>query len=243
MAVDSALHEAASATRTAPLIDHLRELRRRALICAIAVVAGGVAGFSFSDQLIELLRGPLGSTKLYFTGVGDAFGIRMQLSLIAGISLAMPILLWQVWAFVSPGLTSSERRSARPWLPLALALFALGAVIAWSVLPFAVGFLLSFASDDLLPMIAADRYFGFVSGLVLLFAVAAEYPILLVFLSRVGVITSAKLRAWRKGAIVGAVIISAIATPGTDLVSPLVLAITLLLLYELSILLVRAGGR
>ena len=68
MAVDSALHEAASATRTAPLIDHLRELRRRALICAIAVVAGGVAGFSFSDQLIELLRGPLGSTKLYFTG-------------------------------------------------------------------------------------------------------------------------------------------------------------------------------
>jgi sec-independent protein translocase protein TatC len=153
----------------------------------------------------------------------------MQLSLIAGISLAMPILLWQVWAFVSPGLTNAERRSARPWLPLALALFALGVVIAWSVLPFAVGFLLSFGSDDLLPMIAADRYFGFVSGLV--------------FLSRVGVITSAKLRAWRKGAIVGAVIISAIATPGTDLVSPLVLAITLLLLYELSILLVRAGGR
>jgi len=243
MAVDSALHDGAGLTRTAPLVDHLRELRRRMLICTVAVVAGGITAFSFSDQLIELLRGPLGTTKLYFTGVGDAFGIRMQLSLIGGIALAMPILLWQVWAFVSPGLTNEERRSARPWLPLALLLFALGAVVAWSVLPFAVGFLLSFASEDLLPMIAADRYFGFVSGLVLLFAVAAEYPILLVFLSRVGVITSTKLRSWRRGAIVGAVIISAIATPGTDLVSPLVLAITLLLLYEFSILLVRAGGR
>jgi len=243
MAVDSALHEAASVTRTAPLVDHLRELRRRVLICTVAVVVGAAAAFSVSDQLIELLRGPLGSTKLYFTGVGDAFGIRMQLSLIGGLAIAMPILLWQVWAFISPGLTSAERRSARPWLPLALALFLIGAVVAWSILPIAVGFLLGFASEDLLPMIAADRYFGFVSGLVLLFAVAAEYPIVLVFLSRVGLVTSAKLRAWRRGAIVGVVIISALATPGTDLVSPLVLAITLLLLYEFSIILVRAGGR
>jgi sec-independent protein translocase protein TatC len=159
----------------------------------------------------------------------------MQLSLIGGLAIAMPILLWQVWAFISPGLTSAERRSARPWLPLALALFLIGAVVAWSILPIAVGFLLGFASEDLLPMIAADRYF--------VFAVAAEYPIVLVFLSRVGLVTSAKLRAWRRGAIVGVVIISALATPGTDLVSPLVLAITLLLLYEFSIILVRAGGR
>ena len=109
MAVDSALHEAASVTRTAPLVDHLRELRRRVLICAVAVVVGAAAAFSVSDQLIELLRGPLGTTKLYFTGVGDAFGIRMQLSLIGGLAIAMPILLWQVWAFISPGLTSAER--------------------------------------------------------------------------------------------------------------------------------------
>jgi len=243
MAVDSALQEAPELTRTAPLVDHLRELRRRVLICAITVVIGSAASFTYSDQLIELLRGPLGPTKLYFTGVGDAFGIRMQLSLIGGLVIAMPILLWQVWAFISPGLTSAERRSARPWLPLALALFLIGAVVAWSILPIAVGFLLGFASENLLPLIAADRYFGFVSGLVLLFAVAAEYPIVLVFLSRVGVVTSTKLRSWRRGAVVGVVIISAIATPGTDLVSPLVLAITLLMLYELSIILVRAGGR
>lgn len=243
MAVETALSEGARTTRTAPLADHLRELRRRLIICAVAVVVGGVVAFGASDQLIEVLRSPLGPVKLYFTGVGDAFGIRMQLGLIGGIALAMPIILWQVWAFVSPGLTDDERRGARPWLPLALALFLLGALVAWGILPFAVGFLLGFANEDLLPMIAADRYFGFVSGLVLLFAVAAEYPILLVFLSRVGLVTSAKLRSWRRAAIVGVVILSALATPGTDLVSPLVLAITLLLLYEFSIVLVRAGRR
>jgi sec-independent protein translocase protein TatC len=92
-------------------------------------------------------------------------------------------------------------------------------------------------------MIAADRYFGFVGGLILVFALAAEYPIVLVFLSRVGIVTSAKLRAWRRGAVVGIVILSTVATPGTDLVSPIILAVTLLILYEFSIILVKAGGR
>ena len=111
------------------------------------------------------------------------------------------------------------------------------------MLPFAVGFLLSFQSELLVPLIAADRYFAFVGSLMLVFGLAAEYPILLVFLSRVGLVSSAKLRAWRRGAIVGIVIVSAIATPGTDLVSPIVLGVVLILLYELSIALIRMGGR
>jgi sec-independent protein translocase protein TatC len=237
------MRESATTTRTAPLVEHLRELRRRITLSLLAVLIGAVVAFAFSDTLISLLRSPLGGVKLYFIGIGDAFGIRMQLSLIGGIALAMPVLLWHAWAFISPGLTSSERRSARPWLPLALVLFLVGAAVAWSVLPFAVGFLLSFASADLVPMIAADRYFGFVGGLILVFALAAEYPIVLVFLSRVGIVTSAKLRAWRRGAVVGIVILSTVATPGTDLVSPIILAVTLLILYEFSIILVKAGGR
>ncbi len=243
MTAKALVREAEGASVTAPLVDHLRELRRRIVLSLFAVFIGSILTFAFADSLITLLRSPLGSVKLYFTGVGDAFGIRMQLSLIGGIALAMPILLWQAWAFISPGLTRSERRSARPWLPLALILFLIGAVVAWSVLPFAVGFLLSFASADLLPMIAADRYFAFVGGLILIFALAAEYPILLVFLSRVGIITSAKLRTWRRGAVVGIVILSTIATPGTDIVSPIILAVTLLILYEFSIILVKAGGK
>jgi len=227
----------------APLVDHLRELRRRVGVAFTAVLIGTIGAFLFSDRLIELLRAPLGDVPLYFTGVGDAFGIRMQLSLVAGVALAMPVWLWQGWAFVRPALTPSERRAAGPWLPLALLLFLVGATVAWIVLPFAVGFLLSFASDTLQPLITADRYFGFVGSLILVFGLAAEYPILLVFLARIGVVSSAKLRAWRKAAIVGIVVASTVATPGTDLVSPIVLAVVLYGLYELSILLIRAGKR
>lgn len=227
----------------APLVEHLRELRRRVGIAIAAVVAGAIITFAWCDPLIALLRAPLGDTPLYFVGVGDAFGIRMQLSLIGGVSLAMPIWLWQAWAFIRPGLTDAERRAARPWIPLALLLFLVGVGVAWVVLPFAVSFLLSFATDDLTPLIAADRYFGFVGSLMLVFGLATEYPILLVFLSRVGLITSVKLQRWRRNALVLAVIIGAFATPGTDLISPIVLAVVLYILYELSIRLVRAGGR
>jgi len=227
----------------APLVHHLKELRRRVGIALAAVVVGGIVTFAWADTLIALLRTPLNDTPLYFVGVGDAFGIRMQLSFIGGVALAMPVWLWQAWAFIRPGLTDSERRAARPWIPLALLLFVVGVAVAWVVLPFAVSFLLSFATDDLTPLIAADRYFGFVGSLMLVFGLATEYPILLVFLSRVGIITSAKLRTWRRGAVVGIVILSAIATPGTDIVSPLILAVTLLILYEFSIILVKAGGK
>jgi sec-independent protein translocase protein TatC len=204
---------------------------------------GGIITFAWCDPLIALLRAPLGDTPLFFVGVGDAFGIRMQLSFIGGVALAMPIWLWQAWAFIRPGLTDSERRAARPWIPLALLLFVVGVAVAWVVLPFAVSFLLSFATDDLTPLIAADRYFGFVGSLMLVFGLATEYPILLVFLARVGVVTSAKLRRWRRNALVLAVVVGAFATPGTDLISPIVLGVVLYLLYELSIWLVRAGGR
>jgi sec-independent protein translocase protein TatC len=227
----------------APLLHHLNELRRRVGIALAAVVVGGIVTFAWCDPLIALLRAPLGDTPLFFVGVGDAFGIRMQLSLIGGVALAMPIWLWQAWAFIRPGLTDAERRAARPWIPLALLLFIVGVLVAWVVLPFAVSFLLSFATDDLTPLIAADRYFGFVGSLMLVFGLATEYPILLVLFSRVGIVTSAKLRRWRRNALVLAVIVGAFATPGTDLISPIVLAVVLYLLYELSIWLVRIGGR
>lgn len=227
----------------APLLDHLRELRRRVGVAMVAVIVGAIITFAWGDLLIALLRTPLNDAPLYFVGIGDAFGIRMQLSLIGGVVLAMPIWLWQAWAFIRPGLTEPERRAARPWIPLALLLFLVGVGVAWIVLPFAVSFLLSFATSDLTPLIAADRYFGFVGSLMLVFGLATEYPILLVFLSRVGIITSTKLRRWRRNALVFAVVVGAFATPGTDLISPIVLAVVLYLLYELSIVLVRAGGR
>ena len=140
-----------------------------------------------SDPIIAFLRSAIpGNQPLFFTGLGDAFVIKIKISIVVGIILAMPVLLYQLWSFVSPGLTPIERRAARPWIPLALVFFALGTGIAFIVLPFAAQFLISFTSADLQPLITAGSYFDFVTTMFLAFGLVMEFPILLVGLSRVG---------------------------------------------------------
>ena len=226
------------------LVDHLSELRRRIGISLLAVALGTVVGFFFAAQLITFLKAPLNLGKpLVFTGLGDAFFINLKLAIVVGIVLAMPVLLWQLWAFISPGLTREERRLARPWVPLALAFFVIGVVVAYVILPFASTFLLSFSSPDLQPLITASEYFGFVTTLFLVFGLVMEYPIVLVLLAKVGIITSARLRSSRRVVILAIAIISAVATPGGDPISPTVLGLTMYALYEFSIVLIRVGGR
>lgn len=226
------------------LVDHLGELRTRLFRSILAVAVGAVLGFAVSDQAISVLRGAIPSeSPLFFTGLGDAFVIKVKIAIVIGIVLAMPVLLYQVWSFVSPGLTPAERRSARPWIPVALLFFALGVAIAFFVLPFAAGFLLSFTSADLQPLITAGSYFDFVTTMFLAFGLVMEFPILLVGLSRVGIITSQRLTASRRFVILGIAIFSAVATPGGDLVSPFVLGGTMYLLFELTVLFIRRGGR
>ena len=162
---------------------------------------------------------------------------------IAGVILAMPILLFQIWRFVAPGLTPSERRTVRPWVPLALVFFALGVGIAYLVLPYAVSFLLSFTDDKLVANTAAGPYFDFVTTMFLAFGLVMEFPILLVGLSRVGIVTSDRLRQVRRYVILGIAIFSAVATPGGDLVSPFVLGGTMYLLYELTVVFIKRTGR
>jgi sec-independent protein translocase protein TatC len=225
------------------LVDHLSELRRRLAISLLAVALGSVVGFYFAPQLITFLKAPLNMAKpLVYTGLGDAFFINLKLAIVVGIVLAMPVLLWQLWAFISPGLTREERRLARPWLPLALAFFVIGVVVAYVILPFASAFLLSFSSADLQPLITASEYFSFVTMLFLAFGLVMEYPIVLVLLAKVGIITSARLRSSRRFVILAIAIISAVITPGGDPISPTVLGVTMYLLYEFSIVLIRAGG-
>ena len=226
------------------LVDHLSELRRRIGISLLAVALGTVVGFYFAPQLITFLKAPLNLGKpLVYTGLGDAFFINLKLAIVVGIVLAMPVLLWQLWAFISPGLTREERRLARPWVPLALAFFVIGVVVAYVILPFASTFLLSFSSPDLQPLITASEYFGFVTTLCLVFGLVMEYPIVLVLLAKVGIITSARLRSSRRVVILAIAIISAVVTPGGDPISPTVLGVTMYLLYEFSIVLIRLGGR
>jgi sec-independent protein translocase protein TatC len=162
---------------------------------------------------------------------------------VVGIILAMPVILFQVWRFISPGLTPNERRIARPWVPVALLFFLIGVAVAWVVLPFAMQFLIGFESKDFHYLPTADAYFGFVGTLFVAFGLTMEFPIVLVLLSKVGIITSARLRRSRRYVILGITVFSAVVTPGGDLVSPTVLGVVMYLLYELSIQLVRLGGR
>jgi sec-independent protein translocase protein TatC len=223
------------------LVDHLTELRNRLAKSLLAVGVGSIVGFILSPQIIAALAAPAGG-KLLNLGPGDAFAITLRVSLVTGIVLAMPVLLYQLWAFVAPGLTQAERRTVRPWIPLALLFFAVGVGIAYFVLPYAMAFLYSFATGTFENLPAAGPYFDFVTTLFLGFGIVMEFPIVLVGLSRVNIVTSQQLSASRRYVFLGIVIFATVATPGGDLVSPTALAATMYGLFELTVLFIRRSG-
>jgi sec-independent protein translocase protein TatC len=225
------------------LVDHLGELRSRLFRVVAAVAVASVVGFLAGDNLIAFLKSPIPSTDpLFFTGLGDPFFIRMKIAIVVGIILAMPVILYQLWAFIAPGLTEAEQRTIRPWVPVALFFFALGVAIAYFVLPYAAQFLLGFQSADLKPLITAGSYFDFVTTLFLAFGLTMEFPIVLFALSRVHILSSQRLRASRRYVILGITIFATIATPGGDLVSPFVLGLTMYILYEATTWFIARGG-
>src|SRR3990170_2878736 len=225
------------------LVDHLGELRDRLFRVILAVVAGGAVGFVLAETVRNYLLDLLPDGTAQTLGPGDGFAITLRIALVIGIILAMPVILYQVWAFISPGLTPQERKTVRPWVPLALVFFALGVGIAYVVLPYALSFLFSFNDERLIENVAAGPFFDFVTTTFLAFGLVMEFPILLVGLSRVGIVTSDRLRQVRRYVILGIAIFSAVATPGGDLVSPFVLGGTMYLLYELTVLFIKRTGR
>jgi sec-independent protein translocase protein TatC len=227
-----------------PLAGHLAELRNRLLWSILAIAVGGAIGFAFGDPIVAILKAPIPpGVPLIVTQIGAAFSIRLQIALVAGVILAMPVLLWHIWRFISPGLTPAERRAVLPWIPAALVFFALGVSIAYIVLPFAAQFLLSFLTSDIQPLLDIKEYFDFATSLFLAFGILMEFPILLVGLSRVRIVTSERLRRSRRMVILGIAIFAAVATPGGDLVSPFVLGGTMYILYELTVLFIKRSGR
>src|SRR6476469_2096650 len=174
------------------LVDHLTELRNRLFKCLLAVGVASIVGFWRSEDISRTLAAPAGG-KLLNLGPGDAFAITLRVSLVTGIVLAMPVLLYQLWAFIAPGLTTAERRTIRPWIPLALLFFAVGVGIAYFILPYAMGFLYSFATGTFANLPAAGPYFDFVTTLFLAFGLIMEFPIVLIALSRVNIVTSKAL--------------------------------------------------
>ena len=225
------------------LTGHLVELRNRLYISALSLVPGTILGFIFAGNIIHVIVAPLPKGHLVAFGLTEPFMIDMQVALVVGVITAMPVLLYQFWRFISPGLTDRERSAARPWVPLALVFFVIGVGVAYFILPYATGFLFTFQTEDIQLMLSAESYFGFITILFLAFGVTMEFPILLVLLSKVGIVTSKKLRSSRRMAVLGIVIFSAIITPGADLVSPIVMAVVMYGLYEVSIVMIRLGGR
>lgn len=226
------------------LVEHLSELRGRIMWSLAAVVLGALVGFVAGDPIISFLRAPLpGNQPLVFTSIGDPFAIRIRIAIVVGVILAMPVLLWHVWRFIAPGLTQAERRAILPWIPAALLFFTLGVSIAYVVLPFAAAFLLSFQTPDLQALLTAREYFDFVSTMFLAFGLLMEFPILLVGLSRVGIVTSERLRRSRRMIVLGIAVFAAAATPGGDLVSPTILGLTLYVLFEGTVIVIRRSGR
>ena len=225
------------------LVEHLNELRLRIFVSLVAVVAGSALGFYLSPEVINILRAPVGEPLVTMT-VGGPFFVRLKLALMIGLALASPVVLYQFWAFVSPGLTARERRVARPWIPLAVVFLLLGVGVAYLILPYTVGFLLSFQIPGVIePLISAESYFGFVTTLFIAFGLVMQFPIVIVLLSKVGIVNAERLRRSRRYVFVAIFVIAVVVTPGGDPLSPIIMAAVMYPLYELTIWLVSRTAR
>lgn len=228
-----------------PVLDHLAELRRRIFISAIAVALGAVVAFIFSNQIIEWLvdyyteatRGD--RTALVFTGPVDAFLTRLKVATYGGIVLALPVWLYQLWRFVTPGLHPNEKRYAVPFVASAIVLFAVGAFVAFLTLEPALRFLIDVGGSAQEPLFTSDKYLTLVSLMVVAFGIAFEFPVVLVFLLLARVITTRQLRSWRRWAIVCITIFAAVITPSQDPYSMLFMAVPMYLFYEAAIVIGR----
>lgn len=227
-----------------PFLDHLEELRWRIIWSLAALVVGvGVAFFVvWKFKLLLWMQGPmlpyLHGRRLVYTHPGDGFSILLQASIIVGIVLALPVIIYQVWVFLSPALYQKEKRIAVPVILGAVLLFIAGAVLAWYfVLPMTLKFLSAMGDEAFDQMITASDYFGFVSSLVLAMGAVFELPIAILILSAIGLVTPRFLSKYRRHALVASYIGAAIITPGDLFVTSVALMVPLYFLYELSIIL------
>jgi len=210
------------------------ELRERLVKSIAAIIFLSCLAYSYVDQLLAFIVRPVG--QLIYTSPADAFVVHIHLALFTGFLLSSPIVLYQVWRFVACGLREEERKYITTFGPVSFMLFALGTLFAFFiVIPISLQFLLSFSSEDLVPMITIKSYISFVATLILAFGAIFELPLVLLFLTKIGIATPAFLIQKRKYAIVINLIVSALITP-PDLITLWLMAVPLSVLYEIGII-------
>ena len=227
-----------------PFLDHLEELRWRIIWSLGALVVGVVTSFGlllkFERPVLLWLQGPilpyLHGRRLMNTHPGEGFSILMQTALIGGIVFALPVIIYQVWAFLSPALHRHEKRIGVPVIVGGVFLFICGAALAWYlVLPMTLRFLTGIGDDAFDQMITASEYFGFIISLVLAIGAVFELPILILILSSMGLVTPKFLAKYRRHAVAGSFVVAAFITPGDLFVTNMILTVLLYGLFEVSI--------
>jgi sec-independent protein translocase protein TatC len=237
--------------------EHLGELRRRLIIAICAIAVGAIACYVFYNRILQLLQGPYCQAvtyvkaghvvhpgcQFYTTQVLQGFSLRLDVAAYGGILFALPVLLFQLWRFVTPGLKANEKRYALPFASATAVLFALGAFIAYLTIPHAMRFLINASGSRVHLLLSPNSYVQLVLLLMLAAGVTFEFPVVLVALELAGVLTPARLSKSRRWAIIGMVVFSAVVTPSSDPFSMLALCIPLLVFYEASIVVGKMLGK
>jgi Twin arginine targeting (Tat) protein translocase TatC len=220
------------------LTEHLEELRKRVIISLLALMITTAASIPFSPVVLKFLKHPSGGVieRLVFFGPEEAFLVYMRISLTVGLVIALPVVLFQLWAFLSPAIDKRFKKYALLFVLFSFVVFLLGCAFSYFILlPASLKFLLNIGKGDLEPVISAARYISFVTGLILACGIVFEMPVLSFFLSRIGAINAGMLRRKFLYAVVVILIAAAVITPTGDAFNMLMLAIPMLGLYEVSI--------
>lgn len=237
-----------------PFTEHLRELRRRLVICTIFIAVGFGICYYFSKPLLKIMMLPLldampdGGEELYhkglvYTGLPEAFFTYLKIGLWGGVILSSPVIFYQIWRFVAPGLYKNERRYLIPFVVFSSLLFFIGGFFGYFVVfPFGFRFFLTVAGDNIMPMLSVKEYFSLTIKLLFGFGLVFELPLVMVFLGKIGLVNARMLSKGRKYAIFLVFVVGAILTP-PDVVSQILMALPLIVLYEISIVLVRLTGK
>ena len=233
---------------TMSLLSHLKEMRSRLFVMAIAIAIGSVVAFFFYNDILSFLRDPYcranhGHCELYVTGPLDGLSLRIKISFFGGLAIASPVILFELWRFITPGLKAKEKRYAIPFVIASLVLFFAGCAMAYFTFEHALVFLTNIGGSELQQIYNPNQYLSLILLMMFLFGATFEFPVILVALQMARVVSPAQLLSWWRWAIIGITLASALFTPSGDPLSMLALAIPLIVFYFVAILIGKLARR